>query len=195
MPRNRDKLCCQVPGCGSWAMRGHTLCRSHRDVELGPRGGGAPQDNLNALTTGQHAHPLSGPVHDRLAQLILHQPDQLPQHIALATQIIHDHTGDPYKTIVALRAFLSDVVPPVAGGLFIAEMRTFLGRLPPANRAPFLHLIRTNLGRRSNVGALLFLRAAIRIMEKRQKTNTGAPAIDREQPPLLETDEQRRPGP
>jgi hypothetical protein len=33
-------------------MRGRTHCRSHSDPELGPRGGGAPQGNLNALYAG-----------------------------------------------------------------------------------------------------------------------------------------------
>jgi hypothetical protein len=63
MPRNPNKTHCQAPGCKAVlrtaAIRGHTHCRSHRDAELGPRGAGAPPGNLNALKTGQDAHPLS----------------------------------------------------------------------------------------------------------------------------------------
>jgi hypothetical protein len=38
--------------CRAWAMHGHTLCRSHRDDELGPRGAGAPRGNQNRFVHG-----------------------------------------------------------------------------------------------------------------------------------------------
>jgi hypothetical protein len=58
MTRNPNKTPCQHPGCRNWAMRGHTLCRSHRDPELGPRSRGEPRSHPNAHRTADHAHPL-----------------------------------------------------------------------------------------------------------------------------------------
>ena len=80
MPRNLNKTPCQVPGCRSWAMRGHTHCRAHRDDELGPRGAGAPSGNLNALKHGHHAQPLPLPDVKHLARQIIEQegtPDEI----------------------------------------------------------------------------------------------------------------------
>jgi len=73
MPRNPRKTRCQTPGCRSWAIRGRTVCRSHLDDALGPRGGGAPQRNLNALKTGAHARPLAAAdLHELALTRVLH---------------------------------------------------------------------------------------------------------------------------
>jgi hypothetical protein len=97
-------------------MRGHTRCRSHRDRELGPRGGGAPAGNLNALKTGDHTHPLPLLGLQRLVRQIARQPDQLPDHLHLVARSIHSRTGDPHKTLIAFRALLTDLIPQVARG-------------------------------------------------------------------------------
>jgi hypothetical protein len=173
MPRNLDKTPCQVPGCHSWAMHGHTRCRSHRDRELGPRGGGAPPGNLNALKTGQQAHPT--PISDLrdVANQVILQPDQLPDCLHGLAGSIHSRTRDPYRTLIAFRALLSDLIPLVATNLFIAEMRTLLGRLPPARRSTVATTFRKQMERQSPEAALLSLRGLIIESEKSKKTSTG----------------------
>ncbi len=66
-----------IPRCGSWAMRGRTHRRSHLDHLLGPRGAGAPDGNLNALKSGDHAHPLTDRYIVDLAHELVKRPDQL----------------------------------------------------------------------------------------------------------------------
>lgn len=135
MPRNPRKTRCQIPGCRSWAMRGHSLCRSHRDAELDPRGGGAPPHNLNALKTGAHAHPLPPLDLDQLAKNLVRDPDHLPDHLAAALQSIHDRTHDPYKTLVALHKALPELLNLVVTHLYAAEVRAIVRQLPPSQRA------------------------------------------------------------
>jgi hypothetical protein len=174
MPRNPHKTPCQTPGCRSWAMRGYTHCRTHRDPELGPRGGGAPLANLNALKTGDHTHPLPAPDLQHLARQLVQQPGQLPYHLGLAAQSIHSRTqADPFRTLLALRASLSDLIPQVAIGLFTTEMDALLRRLPPSQRGPVLHTVRQQVGRQAPQAALFTLRSLMTEFEKSQKTSTG----------------------
>ena len=113
-------------------MRGHDRCRSHRDAELGPRDAGAPPGNLNALRQGHRAQPLSPPDLQRLTAQLVEEPDHLPLHLDLALRDLHGRTGDPFNTLIALRALL----PLVAGRLFTAELKTLLGSLLPPPSSP-----------------------------------------------------------
>jgi hypothetical protein len=58
-------------------MRGRTHCRSHLDHIVGSRGVGAPDGNLNAIKSGDHAHPLSDRYIMDLAHKLVQRPDQL----------------------------------------------------------------------------------------------------------------------
>jgi hypothetical protein len=147
MSRNPNKTPCQHPGCRSWAMRGHTLCRSHRDPELGPRGSGAPPGNLNALKTGDRAHPLPSLDLLQLAKDLARDPDRLPEHLAVAVDSIHARTHDPYRTLIALSSALGQLVPLVAAQLLAAKADTILQQLPPARRKPFLATLRRTAAR------------------------------------------------
>jgi hypothetical protein len=138
MPRNHDKIRCSVPGCRAWAMRGHTRCRAHRDREMGPRGAGAPPRNLNALKTGQNAHPLSQVDLRALARHIARRPDQLPYHVGLAAHSLQARAADPYRALLALHTALSDLLPLLAAEQFTVQVTAFLPQLPPSQRASFL---------------------------------------------------------
>jgi hypothetical protein len=150
-------------------MRGHTRCRSHRDRELGPRGGGAPPGNLNALKTGEHAHPLSPNDLRLVASQVVRQPHQLPDHLDLIVRSIHSRTSDPYNTLVALRAALSDLMPQVAVALFKTELDAQLRRIPPSQRGPLLRAVNKRLRCRTPEAALLSLRDTTFESEKSQK--------------------------
>ena len=173
MPRNRNKTPCQVPGCRSWAMRGHTHCRSHRDRELGPRGGGAPLGNLNALKVGDYAHPLPASDLRAIADLLVRQPDQLPDHLDRIARSIQDRTRDPYRILVAFRTVLSDLIPYVATGLFINELHALLQRLPPLQRGPVVRAVNTQLRHLDPADALFSLRDLMIELENSTKTSTG----------------------
>jgi len=131
MPRNPNKTHCTYPGCPNWAMHGHTLCRAHRDAELGPRGAGAPQGNLNALKHGRHAHPLPPPDLENLALCTVEQPEQFPLQLGLAAQSIQARTGDPFGLLVALHRLLSQLIPLVAARLFESELHALSHQIPP----------------------------------------------------------------
>jgi hypothetical protein len=181
MPRNPNKAPCQASGCHNWAMRGHTHCRSHRDRELGPRRGGAPPGNLNALRTGDHAHPLSPSDLRDLADQLIRQPDHLPEHLSLVAHSLHTRSGclrqskthDPYRTLVALRTVLSDLIPHLALGLFKTELAASLQRLPPSERGPLLRTVKKQLGHQAPEVALLSLRRLMIESQENKKTSTG----------------------
>ena len=140
MPRNLNKTRCTVPGCRNWAMRDGDHCRPHRDAELGPqlgpRGGGAPSGNLNALKTGANANPLTPSELNDLVAAIVAAPDDLPFQVGLVARSIHARTGDTFLTLVALRRLLVQLVPQVTNRLFIAELRDALSKtaMPPLER-------------------------------------------------------------
>ena len=173
MPRNPSKTRCQKPGCRSWAMRGHSLCRSHRDNELGLRGGGAPQHNLNALKTGAHAHPLASLNLAQLAKDLVHHPDDLPDHLGIAIQSIHARTRHPYKTLVALRTALSRLLPLVAAQLLAAKVKAVLSELPPSQRRPFLIAVRQRAAGPRPLNSLDSIRQWVIESQKNRKTSTG----------------------
>jgi hypothetical protein len=131
MPRNPHKTRCQVPGCRSWAMRSETICRAHRDFELGPRAAGAPAGNLNALKTGDRARPFPPPALNRLAATIVREPDRLSHHLDPIIQSLQERTTDPHKALAALCAVLAQLLPFVSDHLVAAEMRAFVQRFPP----------------------------------------------------------------
>ena len=175
MPRNPNKTPCQIPGCRSWAMHNHTRCRAHRDPELGARGAGVPRGNLNALKTGQHAHPLPPLDLQRLAHKIALDPDQLPYQIGLAAQSIHSRTSEPIKTIVALEATVRQLLTAVAETLFAFELAAWLQRLPPARRERAERIIAESARRLDPQQKLAFLRGLIGELNlgKTPKTITG----------------------
>ena len=141
MPRNPNKTPCHSPGCKAWAMRGHTLCRVHRDAELGPRGAGAPAGNLNALRTGAHSHPLSPAELDDLARHIVDDPPGLPVRLGQALQAIQARVDDPLLVLLALRRVLPDLIARVAARTLDAELRAYLAPLPPGVRDQIRDLI------------------------------------------------------
>jgi hypothetical protein len=145
MPRNPRKTRCQVPGCKAWAMRGHTLCRVHRDPELDPRGAGAPPGNLNALRHGAHSHPLSAAELSDLAQRIVEAEDDLPYQVGMVVQSIQARVGDPLLALMALRRVLPALIAGVAALIFDAELRAYLAPLAPQVRACLREIIERNL--------------------------------------------------
>jgi hypothetical protein len=179
MPRNPNKTHCQAPGCHNWAMRAHTHCRSHRDAELGPRGAGAPPGNLNALKTGQDAHPLSRSGLRTLAQQIASDPQQLPSHLQPAIGSIHARTRDPVKTLLALQAMFTDLLPLVAQNLFTAELETLLHQVPPQRRSSLQTIVWKQAVRLGPEAKLRFLRAiAAEVHEGFPSDDTPAPPLD-----------------
>jgi hypothetical protein len=148
-------------------MRGHTHCRAHLDAELGPRGAGAPKGNLNALKHGRHAHPLPPPDLDHLASHLVDHPDDLPYQIGLAAQALQDQAnGDPFKTLIALRTLVIQLVRAVATLLLASELESALNQLPPRARAEIQHAIHTSIPRGNPERKILLLR-------KLRKTITG----------------------
>ena len=156
-------------------MRGHSHCRAHRDQELGPRGAGAPQGNLNALKTGGHAHPLPRPDLHHLARQVVHESHQLPYHLGLTAQSIHTRTRDPFETLLALSAALSELLPLVADELFAGELDALLQQLPAPQRTRVQVVVWKQALRLGPEQKLLFLRRLIRqpFPQKPGKTITG----------------------
>ena len=134
MPCNRNKARCAVPGCGSWSMRDHVLCRAHRNAELGPGAAGAPKRNLNALKDGTHSHPLSVPDMDRFVEVLVTRPQDFAYEFGLVAHAIQSRTGDPFRTLLALRGLLPHLTSRLAARVFTEELRTFLQPLPPPLR-------------------------------------------------------------
>jgi hypothetical protein len=161
MPRNPNKLPCRVPGCHSWAMRGHTRCRAHRDAELGPRGGGGPPGNLNALRTGRDAHLLPSGDLARLAHQLISDPEHLSLHLQPAIDAIHARTNDPLKTLIALQAALPELRPLVARYLFASEFKDLLRRLPPDQRSALGVVLQKHTRARGPEFSLHFLRGLV----------------------------------
>lgn len=176
MPRNRDKAPCQIPACRNWAMRGHAHCRSHRDRELGPRGGGAPPGNLNALKTGDHTHPLPLSELRPLADQLVRHPDQLPDLLDPIVRSIHSRIRDPYKALVALQTTLTDFRQQVAAALFKTEVDALLRRLPSSQRDRLLRTLKEQTGPWLSEATILSVRRQMIEFEKNSKTSTGTGA-------------------
>ena len=151
-------------------MRGHTHCRSHRDAELGPRGAGAPPRNLNALKTGLDAHPMPRPGVRLLAHQLVQEPDRLPGRLHHEVQSIHTRTGDPFKTLVTLRALVNDLTPRVANELFTAELDAALQVLPPSLRTHFQVTVWKHALRRPPQEKLLLLRSMVNSVSENTRT-------------------------
>lgn len=143
MPRNPNKKPCRYLGCRNWAMRGYDECRSHLDPLLGPRGGGAPRGNLNALKTGEHINPASSTQLRRLAHDIVQQPENVDQ-------LLIDHVNELYakvgygtavpralRTVIALRETVEKLIPYLADAFFFAELEFHAQHCPPDQRASF----------------------------------------------------------
>lgn len=175
MPRNPYKTPCQAQGCRNWAMRGQTLCRVHRNRDLGPSGG-APPGNLNALRTGEHAFPLSYSDLQALAHDLTCQPHQLPDLLDAAIQSIHSRTGDSFQTLRALLPLLKELLPLVAEGLYEAELEALLQGLSPRDQDNLQAVLwRSSRGYDAET-RLCFFRAIARRVESAMpqiKKNTG----------------------
>ena len=172
MPRNVYKKPCQVEGCRNWAMRGQARCRVHSNDFLGPMGG-APPGNLNALKTGQHAHPLP---YDGLIDLsadLVRRPDQLPALLDPVIRSIHVRTDDPYKTLCALLPLLSELLTLVAEDLYQAELDALLRQLPPDRHAALHTILRRYARQAGPQGRLLFFRGIAARIAPHQKKCTG----------------------
>ena len=180
MPRNPAKTRCQVPGCRNWAMRGHTRCRSHRDHELGRRGGGAPPGNLNALKSGRHAHPVSLPALDLLAGQIVDRPEQLPDHIAGIVRSIQDRTRDPHKVLLAFQPTLASLISLVAKEVFVAEVNALLRQTPPSRRGSLLRIIKRHARHQAPGAALRTLRELTTELEESHRETSTAGDRDRQ---------------
>ena len=138
MPRNPNKKKCQIPGCRNWAMRGHNHCRPHLDQFLGPRGAGAPENNVNAVKTAKNAAPFSTPQINQIALQITQNPDQIKQTLHDAIDSILRRTDDPFKILLLFQLLLVQLIPQVADNIFVDEIDAFLPRLPPEIRTTFL---------------------------------------------------------
>jgi len=149
VPRNSSKARCAVPGCKSWAMRGHTHCRTHRDRELGPRHGGGQPGNLNALRHARSSGGLPEPELDRLvAAAIDNQGQDLALQVGLAIQAIQSRTGDPFCVLLALdrvseqsgdpESFegLDRLIDRVATQVLHRELSEALAPIPQPRREP-----------------------------------------------------------
>jgi hypothetical protein len=154
-------------------MRGHAHCRSHRDRELGPRGGGAPPGNLNALQTGDHTHPLPPSELRPLADQFVRHPDQLPDLLDPIVHSIHSRIRDPYKALVALQTTLTDFRQQVAAALFKTEMDALLRRLPPWQQGHLLRTLREHTGPWITEATFPSIRRLLIEFEKNSKTSTG----------------------
>jgi hypothetical protein len=196
MARNPNKARCQVPGCRNWAMRGHTHCRSHRDAELGPRGAGAPAANLNALKTGQHAHPFDPASPDHLTRQLASDPQQLPAYLERAIASIHARTGHPLQTLIATRAALAQLLPLVAQNLFAAGLQDLLRHIPPQRRAGLQAVLARNALPLSPKNKLRLLQhMAAHFKERRLKDGPPLAASDPEEEPHLSSFLHQPPAP
>lgn len=169
MPRNPHKTRCSVPGCRSWAMRGVDRCRTHRDDELGPRGGGAPPGNLNALACGDHSHPLPLPDVERLARVAIDHPGDLPLQVGLALRAIQARVSDPFLALVALYRLCSLLVARVAVLAYAVELDAFLACFHPQSHPHVRALLDLAAPVTDPVARLLALRKST----QRRKTSTG----------------------
>lgn len=126
---------CHIPGCRAYAMRGHTVCRAHRDHELGPRGAGAPPGNLNALKHGRHSQPLPLSALVSIADRIIDQPGDIHAALHPAVQsILARACRDPLIALIALRRVLAHLTTIVATRAFATELQALLLALPEPAR-------------------------------------------------------------
>ncbi len=161
MPRNNYKTRCQVPGCHAWAMRRHTHCRSHRDTELGPRGAGAPLGNLNALKHGRYSQLLPRAALKHLAHQIHAAPDDLPRHVGVIAQTIHEQFHDPLVILLILQRVLAQLAPLVAHHLCADELDALTQHLPPAVQATVRAIIDDRTSRLRPEEKLFLLRKIV----------------------------------
>ena len=143
MPRNPDKRRCQTPRCGNWAMRGRTHYLSHLDHLLGPLGAGAPDGNLNALKSGDYAHPLSERVIMDLAHALVQRPDQLKTKLTQVINQLYRRSGPipsdlrTLKTLVSLEIVLKSLISHFANDLFVMELEALTNNFSPATQAEY----------------------------------------------------------
>jgi len=146
MPRNLNKRRCQTPKCRNWAMRGRTLCRSHRNHELGSGPVGAPKGNFNALKNALHAQLLAPEQLGDLAHRIAQDPYHLDRQLASVVKAIHRRAGrDPHSkatsfdanTLLLVGALVKQLLDPVASAIFNQQLDAYLDQLPDHVRADF----------------------------------------------------------
>jgi len=116
-------------------MRGRTLCRSHRNHELGSGPVGAPKGNFNALKNAVHAQLLPKCGERSSPKLSFAQSAyHLDRQLASVVKAIHRRAGrDPHSkatsfdanTLLLLGALVKQLLDPVAPALFLRPPRTF----------------------------------------------------------------------
>lgn len=165
MPRNPNKGRCQIPRCKAWAMRDHTHCRPHRDLELGPRGAGAPKGNLNALKTAANAHFLPEPELKQLGYEIAQDADFLKKYLIQLLEEVDRCADTPIKTLLLYTRLLQQLTPVVSNNLFMVELKDYLQRLPPSRRSAFQTTIWKHAILRDPMSRLDFLRGVVNRLE------------------------------
>jgi hypothetical protein len=178
-------------------MRGHTHCRTHRrsvaeilslpkgDRELGPRGGGAPPRNLNALSHAGYSNGLPEPDLVRLAAAAIDSgdPESFEGLFGSAILTLWDRrsaaeilslpkgTGDPFRALLALECVLDWLIDRVATDLFHQELTEVLAPIPPQEREGIQSNIERLAARDGHRKALVGLRRRRRDLEKKEKSN------------------------
>lgn len=95
MSRNPGKKLCNAltasgQPCRSYAMSGSDRCRSHRHLELGLTGAGAPEGNDNARTHGLYSPRLDP---DDFLAMALTVGDDLADEVAFARIMVRKFAG------------------------------------------------------------------------------------------------------
>ena len=129
--------------------------------------------HLPPTITNRRRIPLPASDLRAIADLLVRQADQLPDHLDHIARSIQDRTRDPYRILVAFRTGLSELIPYVATALFISELHVLLHRLPPSQRGPVLRGVNAQLRHLDPADALRSLRDMIIELENSHKTSTG----------------------
>jgi len=99
-------------------------------------------NNLNALKTGLHTHPLPPPDLDRLANQVVHHPEEFPLDLGLAVESIHRRTRDPLNRTLGLLRLVQQLLPLVSAELARIELKNLLEKIPPQKHESVLQIIK-----------------------------------------------------
>jgi hypothetical protein len=151
-------------------MRGRTRCRTHLDKELGPRRGGAPHGNLNALRHAGYSAGLPEPDMECLvAAATAAGAEDLAFQFGLAIRDILGRTGDPFRTLLTLDRVLDGLIDCVATQLFQQELDEALAPIPPLEREGIQRNIDRLAARDGPRKALIVLRRCRRDWKKKKR--------------------------
>ena len=149
-------------------MRGHALCRAHRDPVLWPRRGGAPAANLNALQHGRFSAPLSPLDLETLVAAVVERPDDLPLHIGRTVHYLQARTSDAFLAVIALQQLLARLRPVLAARFLDLEWHAWREALPARVARAIEDSMSRSAPRTSPEEQLKVLRQA---RKKRQRNN------------------------